>query len=265
MGFVPGMVRYLGTAALLQLIFFAILRVALFLRVREFEIPTFFAMVSPVLSLGLAPLFFRRFTSTRTALFTALGCTLACLYLLVRFGYAWVAQSYHRTNVEPVLRRFHYVDLTQGNQAPPSMESYLPLDTSRLDSMDMGATTLTSIRQNISEKLHIRCDATVEEAIRASAGFAAFDLGSKRDAELLFCAGTIASLTIPSNDSGVYLDSHRVVLDIVLRSKTRIFEQIRGDIAITFFPDTAVFRIRHNRDSLRRWREDSAKAASANR
>lgn len=266
LGFLPGLIRYLAAASLLQLGFLALVRLALLFQYHDFGVLGLLGMASPVLSLVLASVFFRRFTNIRWAIASILVTLSASAYLLVRFTYAYMAWQHYTTLVEPVMRRFRFVDLTTGNEVPPAMGSYLPLDTSTVDGMqlsDTSSNSLRGIKRNLAEQLHIRCDASVEDAIRACARFPKVDLGSKSQADLLICAGTIATLTVPSNDSIIYVDSNRVILELLLRSRGVVaFQQIQGDTEVTFFPDTMATRIRHKRDSLRLWREDSARTAS---
>lgn len=271
LGFLPGLLRYLAAASLLQLGFLAIVRAALFFQIRDFWLLGLFGLASPVLALVLASVFFRRFTNTRWAIASILAATSACVFLLVRFTYAYIAWQYYSTLIEPVLRNFQYVDLTKGGKLPASFLSCQPLDTLVSDSLqvkgspgkpDSPASSLQDLKRNLSEQLKINCTTTIEQAIRASARFDKVDLGSKPEAEQLICAGTVATLTIPRNTT-IFLDSHRVLFHGVNPTNGRnSFEEYRGDTCIGYLPDSTVTRIRHKRDSLRQWREDSAKAVS---
>ncbi len=271
LGFLPGLLRYLAAASLLQLGFLAVVRVALFFQFRDFWILGLFGLTSPVLSLVLASVFFRRFTNTRWAIASILATTSACAYLLVRFAYAYLAWQYYSALIEPVLRQQHYVDLTTGGKLPASFLSCQPLDTLVGDSLqtkgvsgapDGHSTSLHDLMRNISQQLRINCTVNLEDAIRASARFNNMDLGSKSGAELLICGGTVATLTIPRNTT-VFLDSHRVLIHGVNPTNGRhSFDEYRGDTCVGYLPDSTVSHIRHKRDSLRQWREDSTRAAS---
>ena len=274
LGFLPGLLRYLAAASLLQLGFFALVRAALFFQLREFWLLVLFVLASPVLALVLASVFFRHFTSTRWAIASILLALSACAFLLVRFAYAYLAWQYYSTLIEPVLRQQRYVDLTSGGKLPASFLSCQPLDTLVGDSLqtkgvsgapDGHSTSLQDLMQNLSQQLRINCTVNMEEAIRASARFKSMDLGSKSEAELLICAGTVATLTIPRNTT-VFLDSNRVLIHGVNPTNGReSFDEYHGDTCTGYLPDTTITRIRHKRDSLRLWRKDSAKTVSQKR
>lgn len=257
--------RFLAVTCTVQAVSLVLVRLALFLRIDAFKQLPVFLGLSLLVSLVLAAFLFRRITNPRWALGIFLAASGTCAYLLVRVGFGWFAHTYEQTLLDPLLRNIHFADRTKGSP-PPAMESHLPFDTVVIDGPGMpesDPSSLRKVRRILSEELSVRCDATLEEAIRVSARISDFDLGSKEGAYLVICGGTIASLTIAKNVRLVHLDTNRVVLESLSQlKKTVVFTQFRGDTEISFIPDTMVFRIRHKRDSLRRWQEDSAKSVA---
>ena len=267
--FLHGFVRYLAAASLLQLGFFALIRAALFFQIQVLEIFLILVIVSPVLSLVLASLFFRRFTLLSWAFLTILASTAAGSYLWIRLGHAYWGWEFYSSRMQ---WRLQYVDLNADGTLPAYFTSYIPTDTSVLDMVRLPSPseppkaqilTFREAKRNLSRNWGINCAMNVEEAIRFGSRLPRIDFGSEKEVGQVLCAGMVMELSLLENYSFAYLDSRRVLLQgATSGGKGGWLEEIHGDTSVFFHPETTITRIRHKRDSLRLWREDSARTAS---
>lgn len=155
-GFLSGLVRYLAAASLLQLGFLALIRAALFFQIQLLEVFLVLVLVSPVLSLVLASLFFRRFTLLGWAFLTILASTAAGSYLWIRLGHAYWGWEFYTGRMR---WRLQYMDLQADGTLPVSFGSYIPTDTSVLDTVrlpssselpEAGILTFREAKRNLS-------------------------------------------------------------------------------------------------------------------
>jgi len=268
--FPRGLVRYLGAASLVESLAFLIVRCALGLHYRNFQVLFVGLLAWTVIALASAFFLMRRFTGTKwAALSLVVGASIVS-YGSYRFVEANSALVYYQTLVQPVLADYPVVDLRHGVTAPHSFQTLQPLDTtvihgfqvegSDTSSSNRGAE-LSDLMRNLSKVAGISCNTDIESSLRAVPSFGQVDLGSKEQSDRLICAGTLASLTFPRN-SVLYVDSHRVIACSTEDTCRSFFQEYRGDTLRRFFPDTTVARVLRKRDSLRRREKDSLRALS---
>lgn len=260
LAFVPGLVRYLGAAALLQIPGSLIATSLIEVRISNLGMAALLLAGSIPLAFGLAPFLYRKLGTKWAVGAMLLGLAILATSLVRFVQTQSVAEENEFFKLPSASGQpFVVTDLRNFVSPPPSFRSNVAFETLLLDTIQLGESgqTIRYFQNMLGWRIGAACTMDHETAVRFWATVKASELDFTPTARRYMCANSIVRMSFGYHDS-IYLDSGRV-LGCSHSHGCQRFNELRGDTVRFFLPDTMAVRIRHKRDSLRLWREDSAR------